>query len=89
MVLPGSLKGSPVINGSGPKRGPNANGWKPWCLTFERGSRGPSTVTLIAFVYVAIWAGIVDMHIVSEKLLPEKNEMQLVKPLKKKSFVFR
>lgn len=69
--LPGSLNGSPVINGSGPKRGPNANGWKPWCLTFERGSRGPSTVTLIAFVYVAIWAGIVDMHIVSEKLLPE------------------
>lgn len=33
-------------------------------------SRGPSTVTLIAFWYVVTCAGTVDMHMVSEKLLP-------------------
>lgn len=37
---------------------------------FERGSLGPSTVTLIAFVYVATCGGLVDSVIVIEKLLP-------------------
>lgn len=42
---------------------------------FERGSRGPSTVTLIALVYVATCGGLVDIVIVTEKLLPvEKNK---------------
>lgn len=36
----------------------------------DRGSRGPSTVTLIAFAYVATWGGLVDIVIVTEKLLP-------------------
>lgn len=73
--IPGNLNGSPPINGSGPNLcGPNAKGWNPWCRIFERGSRGPSTVTFIAFEYVAIWAGDVDMQIVNEKLLPEKKK---------------
>jgi hypothetical protein len=37
----------------------------------DRGSRGPSTVTLIALVYVATCGGVVDTVIVSVKLLPE------------------
>lgn len=69
--LPGNLNGSPAISGSGGNRwAPNANGWKPVCRIFDLGSRGPSTVTLIAFVYVVISAGIVDMHIESVKLFP-------------------
>ena len=39
----------------------------------ERGSRGPSTVTLIAFVYVATCGGLDDMVIVTEKLFPVKS----------------
>lgn len=39
---------------------------------FERGSRGPSTVTLIALVYVATCGGLVDIVIVTEKLFPAK-----------------
>lgn len=39
----------------------------------ERGSRGPSTVTLIALVYVATCGGLVDIVIVTEKLLPGKD----------------
>lgn len=51
LYSPGNLNGRPAINGSGGNLcGPNANGWKPWCRIFDRGSRGPSTVTLIAFV---------------------------------------
>lgn len=38
----------------------------------ERGSRGPSTVTLMALVYVATCGGLVDIVIVTEKLLPIK-----------------
>lgn len=43
----------------------------------ERGSRGPSTVTLIALVYVATCGGLVDMVIVTEKLLPGKRNLQI------------
>lgn len=69
--LPDNLNGRPAISGSGPNRcGPKANGWNPWWRIFDRGSLGPSTVTFIAFVYVATWIGIVDITIVSEKLFP-------------------
>lgn len=74
--LPGNLNGNPAISGSGAKRcGPNANGWKLGWRILERGSRGPSTVTLIAFMYVVTWAGTVDMHMVKEKLFPTNKEM--------------
>lgn len=43
-------------------------------LVFERGSRGPSTVTLIALLYVATCGGLVDTIIVKVKLLPKKLE---------------
>lgn len=41
-------------------------------LVFDLGSRGPSTVTLIALLYVVIWGGDVETVIVSVKLFPEK-----------------
>lgn len=51
IIIPGNLNDNPPIKGSGVNRcGPKANGWKPWCRIFERGSRGPSTVTLIALL---------------------------------------
>lgn len=49
--LPGNLNGKPDISGSGWNLWPaNANGWKLWWRILERGSRGPSTVTLMAFM---------------------------------------
>lgn len=39
-------------------------------LVFDLGSRGPSTVTLIALLYEATWGGLVETVIVSVKLLP-------------------
>lgn len=70
-LIPGNLNGKPPINGSGAKRcGPNANGWNPWWRNFDRGSRGPSTVTFIALFRVVTWTGDVDMHIVNVKLFP-------------------
>lgn len=69
--LPGSLNGNPLIRGSGGNRcGPNAKGWNPWCRNFDLGSRGPSTVTLMALFKVVTCIGDVDMQIVNEKLLP-------------------
>lgn len=49
-------------------------------LVFDRGSRGPSTVTLIALVYVATWGGVVDTVMVMLKLFPvtENGIVQLV-----------
>jgi hypothetical protein len=41
-----------------------------YLLDFVRGSRGPSTVTLMALLYVATWKGVELMTIVSEKLFP-------------------
>lgn len=46
--------------------------WIMHLLVFERGSRGPSTVTLIALLYVANCGGLVDTIIVKVKLLPGK-----------------
>jgi len=46
-------------------------------LDFVRGSRGPSTVTLMALLYVAIWKGVELMTMVSEKLFPA-TEKQLL-----------
>lgn len=72
---PGNLNCRPPINGSGANRcGPNANGWKPWCRSFDRGSRGPSTVTLMALLSVVTWTGHVDMHMVRVKLLPASDQ---------------
>lgn len=71
-MLPGNLNCNPVINGSGVNRcDPNANGWNPGCLIFDLGSLGPSTVTLIALEYDAIWIGFADITIVKLKLFPE------------------
>lgn len=39
-------------------------------LVLERGSRGPSTVTLMALLYEATCGGLVDTVMVSVKLLP-------------------
>lgn len=48
-------------------------------LVFDRGSRGPSTVTFIALVYVATCGGVVDTVIVMLKLLPkQKNTVKLL-----------
>jgi hypothetical protein len=41
-----------------------------YLLDLVRGSRGPSTVTLMALLYVATWKGVELMTIVSEKLFP-------------------
>lgn len=41
-------------------------------LVFERGSLGPSTVTLMALLYDATCGGLVDTVIVNVKLLPVK-----------------
>lgn len=40
-------------------------------LVFDLGSLGPSTVTLIAFVYVATWGGELLIVMVSVKLFPK------------------
>lgn len=45
-----------------------------YLLVFERGSLGPSTVTLIALAYVATWGGELLIMIVKVKLLPRKKE---------------
>lgn len=44
-------------------------------LVFDRGSRGPSTVTLIALLYDATCGGLVDTVIVNVKLLPVKEKL--------------
>lgn len=44
---------------------------------FERGSRGPSTVTLIALDKVATCGGDVCSNIVSEKLLPGNKKIRI------------
>jgi hypothetical protein len=44
-----------------------------YLLVFERGSRGPSTVTFIALKYVVIWTGDDDTDMVKVKLLPAIN----------------
>lgn len=41
-------------------------------LVFDLGSRGPSTVTLIALLYDATCGGLVDTVIVNVKLLPAR-----------------
>jgi hypothetical protein len=41
-----------------------------YLLDFVRGSLGPSTVTLMALLYVATWKGVELMTMVSEKLFP-------------------
>ena len=41
-------------------------------LVFDRGSRGPSTVTLIALQYVVTCGIVVQIVIVSVKLFPVK-----------------
>lgn len=46
-------------------------------LVFDRGSLGPSTVTLMAFIYVATWGGDVWIDIVSVKLFPTKNMQKI------------
>lgn len=66
-------------SGTGNGRGPNANGWNPWCLVFDLGSLGPSTVTLIALLYVATCGGLVDTMMESVKLFPEIWEQVLAK----------
>lgn len=83
-IIPGSLNCSPPIRGSGGNRcGPNANGWNPWWRNFDLGSRGPSTVTLIALFNVVTCIGDVDMQIVNEKLLPkDRNVLKITKGLK-------
>lgn len=43
---------------------------KAYLLVLDLGSLGPSTVTLIALVYVATWGGDVEMVIVIEKDFP-------------------
>ena len=43
-------------------------------LVFDLGSLGPSTVTLIAFVYVATCGGELLIVIVNVKLLPENKQ---------------
>lgn len=45
-----------------------------YSLVLDRGSLGPSTVTLIALLYVATWGGLVDTIIVSVKLFPGKKD---------------
>ncbi len=47
-----------------------------------RGSRGPSTVTLMAFEYVATRGGVVQIVIVSVKLLPIKHVLNNKKNVK-------
>ena len=43
-------------------------------LALLLGSRGPSTVTLIAFGYIATWGGCVPIVMVKLKLLPERDD---------------
>lgn len=45
-----------------------------YLLVLDLGSLGPSTVTLIALLYVATCGGLVETVIVKVKLFPEKNE---------------
>lgn len=47
-------------------------------LVFDRGSRGPSTVTLIALLYVATCGGLVDTIIVNVKLFPAILKLKLI-----------
>lgn len=61
-------------------------GYYLYLLVLERGSRGPSTVTLIALLYVAICGGFVDTVMVNVKLFPvtrpntqKENEIQFNK----------
>lgn len=47
-----------------------------YLLTLLRGSRGPSTVTLMAFWYRVICGGCVHTVIVRVKLFPEKRNIK-------------
>ena len=53
--------------------GKNHLGYSRYSLVFDRGSLGPSTVTLIAFRYVQIIIGLVLMVIVKLNDFPENN----------------
>lgn len=55
-----------------------------YSLVLDRGSLGPSTVTLMALVYVATWGGVVDTVMVMLKLFPGKREAS-VKSVKTKN----
>lgn len=55
-----------------------------YSLVLDRGSLGPSTVTLMALVYVATWGGVVDTVMVMLKLFPGKREAS-VKSVKSKN----
>lgn len=76
--LPDNLNGSEPISGSGANLGPKWKGWKPWCLVLDRGSLGPSTVTFIAFWYVATWGGDVASIIVKVNDLPVKKKENIM-----------
>lgn len=95
--LPDNLKGNPPPRGSGANGlGPNGKWWKPCCLVFDLGSLGPSTVTLIALLYVATCGGVVETIIVNVKLFPaitvlleKKKLLRIVKVNVKNWFFFR
>lgn len=73
IYLPDNLNGNPPPSGSGGNGlGPNGKWWKLCCLVFDLGSLGPSTVTLMALLYVATCGGVVDTIIVNVKLFPAK-----------------
>lgn len=58
-----------------------------YSLVLDRGSLGPSTVTLMALVYVATWGGVVDTVMVMLKLFPGKRAS--VKSVKSKNLEYR
>ena len=61
-----------LFNGSYSWDGGNGGGG--YLLTLLRGSRGPSTVTLMAFWYRVICGGCVQTVIVRVKLFPENSQ---------------
>lgn len=68
----------------------STRGWKVfdlYSLVLDRGSLGPSTVTLMALVYVATWGGVVDTVMVMLKLFPGKRAS--VKSVKSKNLEYR
>lgn len=60
-------------------RGPVQSGPGLHSLVFDLGSRGPSTVTLMALLYVVTCGGDVDTVMVSVKLFPAGKEITTVK----------
>lgn len=82
------------MNACHSSKSPSCRSWfialyKIYLHVFDRGSLGPSTVTLIAFVYVATCGGLDDIVMVIEKLLPAKWKWILKLIIIRETFVWK